>query len=228
MKLLFSQNPRSRIPREFFWTLSALDKHYKTLLKKSENEPVRISHLLVMMAIYMLSEEKEWFTAKEIFAETTLPRSTVFRLVNDLTLKGVLEKTGKSYRSNAKSPNFLINPEELYGKNLAKVEDRDYHVEELIKDVLQSEFRKQIPTIVREEIAKERKLKEEGEKLELLTLAKAHVIKEMGEEPRPTYTQFVPPDEEEETMNEEELESELELGEKKPLSKELEKGGFFL
>ena len=94
---MFSDNSRSRIAREFFWILEACREHFRVLLKIDPSESIRISHLLVILSIYMLREEgmKE-FRKMDIVKNTPLSKSTVYNAVDWLHERGVVtEQFGK-------------------------------------------------------------------------------------------------------------------------------------
>ena len=74
-----------------------------------------------------------------------------YNSLNWLVGKNILEKQFKRYRLNARTPKFLLNPEDLYTKPLAIVKDMDYAMEAQISRFA-SNLMKELPGLVREEM----------------------------------------------------------------------------
>ncbi len=149
---MYADSPRSRITREFFYILNAMKDHYKALLRLGEDEPVRIGPILVLLAIYMLREEgKKHIRPLDIVHETQLPRSSVYRILNDMADEQVLHNNLGEFMCLSHTPDFLINPNELYGKPLATVKDKDYRTEEATRQAMEE----MVQRAVSEEMSKQ-------------------------------------------------------------------------
>ena len=138
---MYAHNPRSRIAREFFFILNALREHYRALMRLDETETIRFTKLMTLLAVYMIREEGfKKFTPTFLFEQTegALPRSSVHKAVKRLYEEGILEEEYGEYICLARTPNFLINPEELYGRPLTQVKDKDYDLEEKITEIVAS------------------------------------------------------------------------------------------
>ena len=147
---MYSANQRSRIARETFWILKTLGEHFRVLLRMEEGDTVRTNHILTLLAIYMLQEEKiKFFKPKDVIEATGLSRSSVYRALEWLFDHGVLEKEFGQYQCNARTPDFLINPEELYQRPIKVVQDKDYGYEETVREALK-EFQTKIPQIIKD------------------------------------------------------------------------------
>ena len=150
---MYADNPRSRIAREYFYILNAMKDHYKALLRLSEDEPVRIGPILVLLAIYMLREEgKKYIRPLDIVHETQLPRSSVYRVLNDMADEQILQDHLGEFMCLSRTPDFLLNPTELYGRPLAVVKDKDYEAEEATRQAMET----MVQRAVSEELAKQR------------------------------------------------------------------------
>lgn len=134
---MFADNARSRIAREFFYTLNAMKDHYRALLHMDEDHPVSVGSMLVLMAIYMLREEgKKYIRPLDIVEHTMLPKSSVYRIMNDLTDADVLQNNVGEYICTARTPDFLLNPTELYSKPIAQVRETNYETQEKIEQAV--------------------------------------------------------------------------------------------
>lgn len=136
---MYASNPKSRIAREFFYILNALRNHYRTLLRLDENETVRYTMIMVLLAVYMLREEGIKKFKSSLIVEQTkgvLPKSSVYKAVQRLFEEGILEEEYGDYVCLARTPEFLLNPEELYGQQLTKVKEKDYELEDKIRDIM--------------------------------------------------------------------------------------------
>lgn len=150
---MYADNPRSRIAREYFYILNAMKDHYKALLRLSEDEPVRIGPVLILLAIYMMREEgKKYIRPLDIVFETRLPRTSVYRILNDMADEQILQNNLGEFICLSRTPDFLLNPTELYGKPLAIVKDKDYRTEEEIHQAMET----MVQRAVSEELAKQR------------------------------------------------------------------------
>lgn len=148
---MYADSPRSRIGREFFYILNAMKDHYKALLRLSEDEPVRIGPILILLAIYMLREEgKKHIRPFDIIHETQLPRSSVYRILNDMADEQILQDNLGEFMCLSRTPDFLLNPTELYGRPLATVKDKDYRTEEEIHQAMETMVHQKVS----EELAK--------------------------------------------------------------------------
>lgn len=148
---MYADNPRSRINREFFYVLNAMKDHYKALLRLNEDEPVRIGPILVLMSIYMLREEgKKHIRPLDVVHETQLPRSSVYRILNDMADEQILQNDLGEFMCLSRTPDFLLNPTELYGRPLATVKDKDYRTEEETRQAMEV----MVQRAVSEELAK--------------------------------------------------------------------------
>lgn len=149
---MFAHNPRSRIARELFWTLESMASNLRALLRLDESQSVRISHVLVLLSIYMLREEgMETFRKKIIADNIPLPKSTVYKIIDFFRDHGILKEEMGDFTCMTKTPVFLLNPDELYERPIETVGTKDYKAEELIAKAI-GEFQKQIPMIIREEL----------------------------------------------------------------------------
>ena len=149
---MYTANQRSRIARETFWILKTLGEHFRALLRMEEGDTVRTNHILTLLAIYMLHEEGiKFFKPKDVVEATGLSRSSVYRALEWLFDRGVLEKEFGQYQCNARTPEFLINPEELYQRPIKVVQDKDYEHEEMVREALK-EFQLKIPQIIQDTI----------------------------------------------------------------------------
>lgn len=148
---MYADSPRSRINREFFYILNAMKDHYKALLRLNEDEPVRIGPILVLMSIYMLREEgKKHIRPLDVVHETQLPRSSVYRILNDMADEQILQNNLGEFMCLSHTPDFLLNPTELYGRPLAVVKDKDYRTEEATRQAMEV----MVQRAVSEELAK--------------------------------------------------------------------------
>jgi len=151
---MYSNSPRSRIAREFFYILNAMKDHYKALLRIPDTETSRVGPILVLLSIYMIREEgKKKFNPLDIVYETQLPRSSVYRILKEFTDAGILEKDSGEYICAARTPDFLSSPTDLYEKPLAVVKEKDYAAEEAIKIAMEN-MRIENQRMIQEEIAK--------------------------------------------------------------------------
>lgn len=151
---MYADQPRSRIAREFFYILNSLKDHYKALLRMRDEDPVLLGRLLTLLAIYMLKEEgMKFFRRQDVIRETQLPRSSVYRIINEFVESGILEEKLGEYKCMSQTPEFIVNPDDLYGRPLAIVKEKDYAVEEQVREALRS-FSAKIPEIIREELRK--------------------------------------------------------------------------
>lgn len=149
---MYSANQRSRIARETFWILKALAEHFRALLRMEETDTVRTNHILTLLAIYMLHEEGiKFFKPKDVVEATGLSKSSVYRALEWLFDRGVLEREFGKYQCNSRTPDFLINPEELYQRPIKVVQDKNYEHEEMVAKALQ-EFQEKIPQIIADTI----------------------------------------------------------------------------
>lgn len=148
---MYADSPRSRITREFFYILNAMKDHYKALLRLGEDDPVRIGPILVLLAIYMLREEgKKYIRPLDIVHETQLPRSSIYRILNDMADEQILQNNLGEFMCLSRTPEFLLNPAELYGRPLATVKDKDYRTDEATQQAMQE----MVQRAVSEEFAK--------------------------------------------------------------------------
>lgn len=148
---MYADNPRSRITREFFYILNAMKDHYKALLRLGEDDPVRIGPILVLLAVYMLREEgKKHIRPLDIVHETQLPRSSIYRILNDMADEQILQNNLGEFMCLSRTPEFLLNPTELYGRPLATVKDKDYRTDEATQEAMQE----MVQRAVSEEFAK--------------------------------------------------------------------------
>jgi len=93
--------------------------HYRALLRMDQDESVRVGHVLTLLAVYMVREEKtSKFSRIDIVRETKLPRSSVYRIINEFVEEGILTETNGEFECNTHTPDFLTNPEEFYGREL--------------------------------------------------------------------------------------------------------------
>lgn len=151
---MYANNPHSRITREFFYILNAMKDHYKALLRMSEDESVRIGPVLILLAIYMLREEgKKHIRPLDIVYETQLPRTSVYRILNEMADDQILQNNLGEFMCLSHTPDFLLNPTELYGKPLAIVKDKDYETEEKTKQAMEL----MVQRAVSEELAKQQR-----------------------------------------------------------------------
>ena len=152
---MFADTPRSRIAREFFYTLNAMKDHYRALLHMEEDHPVSVGSMLVLMAIYMLREEgKKYIRPLDIVEHTMLPKSSVYRIMNDLTDAAVLQNNVGEYICAARTPDFLLNPTELYNKPITQVRETDYEAQEKIDRALE-QMEQKTRKIILEEMSKQ-------------------------------------------------------------------------
>lgn len=148
---MYADSPRSRITREFFYVLNAMKDHYKALLRLDKDDPVRIGPILVLLAIYMLREEgKKHIRPLDVVHETQLPRSSVYRILNDMADDQILQNNLGEFMCLSRTPDFLLNPTELYGRPLATVKDKDYRTD----DATQQAMQEMVQRAVSEEFAK--------------------------------------------------------------------------
>jgi len=135
---VFSDNSRSRIAREFFWILEACREHFRVLLKIDPSESIRISHLLVILSIYMLREEgmKE-FRKMDIVKNTPLSKSTVYNAVDWLHERGVVTEQFGKYTCLSRTPQFLTKPDELYSRPLTTAPTQETMNENQIRQIVQ-------------------------------------------------------------------------------------------
>lgn len=150
---MYANKPKSRIAREFFYILNSLKDHYKSLLRMRDEDPVLIGRLLTLLSIYMLREEGlKTFRRQDVIRETQLPRSSVYKIIGEFTERGILEETLGEYKCLSHTPEFLLNPEELYGRPMEVVKDGNQIMEEQVREVLLS-LRREIPAIIKAELS---------------------------------------------------------------------------
>jgi len=145
---MYASNPKSRIARELLYILSAMREHYIALMRLNEDTAIRFSKLIVLLTIYMIREEGMNKFQPAIIAEHTkgvIPRSSVYKYIKQLFDEGILEEEYGDYTCLARTPKFLLNPEELYGKPLTKVKDKDYDLEDKIKQIVAEMMVKNAP-----------------------------------------------------------------------------------
>ena len=148
---MYASNPKSRIARENLYILKSIRKHYLRLMSLDEDTTLRFGKLLVLMTIYMLREEGIEKLQPAMIAEHTqgvVARSSVYKYVKQLFEEGILEEEYGDYICLARTPKFLLNPEELYGKPLTKVQEKDYALEEKIKEIVAEMMVKNMPVPV--------------------------------------------------------------------------------
>ncbi len=148
---MYASNPKSRIARENLYILKSIREHYLRLMNLDEDTTLRFGKLLVLMTIYMLREEGIEKFQPAIIAEQTqgvVARSSVYKYVKQLFEEGILEEEYGDYTCLARTPKFLLNPEELYGKPLTKVKEKDYALEEKIKQIVAEMMTKNMPVPV--------------------------------------------------------------------------------
>ncbi len=206
---MYAHNPRSRIAREFFYILNALREHYKALLRLGENDTIRFTKLMTLLAIYMLREEGfKKFRPTLLFEQTegVLPRSSVHKAVRMLYEEGILEEEYGDYTCLARTPDFLLNPEELYGKPLLKVKEKDYDLEQKVQEIVASMLKNLPPT---KEIVIHRPpppVKDDGRLTQPVykqpSITMEDLQKELDEPPKKKVKKDVPPEERNEVEEE--------------------------
>lgn len=131
---MFADKIRSRVAREFFFILNAMTDHYRALTRMEDTESVRVGYILTLLAVYMIREEtKGKFTRRHIVRETQLPRSSVYRIINEFVEEGILTETNGEFECNTHTPDFLINPENVYGRELDSVAPDEDDIREDLK-----------------------------------------------------------------------------------------------
>ena len=109
-------NPRSRLAREFLWTLEQTRNYIKELLKLPPKTRITNERVVLFLVIIVLQEEGLIpFTVSDIERNSGIARTTIYSNLDKFFIPNkIVSRDDVYYTSNVKSPAFLIDPESFY------------------------------------------------------------------------------------------------------------------